>query len=125
VCGTWGVLAVGLFADGSYGNGWNGISGGVTGLFYGDPGQFVAQIFHAGFNFLWAWGVMWLIIKGASKFIQIRVSPEAEIEGLDMPEFGVLAYPDYVMSHSSAGNVSDGAIDVVATGGAGVTGETS
>ena len=31
--------------------------------------------------------------------MKIRVSPEVEIEGLDMPEFGVLAYPDFVLHH--------------------------
>src|SRR5205807_534552 len=35
VCGAWGVLAVGLFADGTYGAGWNGIGGSVAGVFYG------------------------------------------------------------------------------------------
>src|SRR5678809_855486 len=42
--GLWGILSVGLFADGTYGDGVNGVSGkGITGLFYGDGGQFVAQ----------------------------------------------------------------------------------
>ncbi len=27
MCGLWGVLAVGLFADGTYGFGWNGVAG--------------------------------------------------------------------------------------------------
>src|SRR5213075_1911333 len=35
VCGLWGVLAVGLLADGTYGAGWNGVDGAVRGLFYG------------------------------------------------------------------------------------------
>src|SRR5205814_4616310 len=45
-CGLYGVLCVGLFADGTsnYGGSWNGVDGSVTGLFYGDPGQFVAQL---------------------------------------------------------------------------------
>jgi Amt family ammonium transporter len=25
VCGLWGALALGIFADGSYGDGWNGV----------------------------------------------------------------------------------------------------
>src|SRR5438045_1845159 len=37
--GAWGVLAVGIFADGTYGSGWNGVNGNVTGLLYGDGGQ--------------------------------------------------------------------------------------
>src|SRR5260370_2006713 len=44
--GLWGVLSVGLFADGTsnYGGSWNGVNGSVTGLFYGDPSQLVAQL---------------------------------------------------------------------------------
>ena len=44
--GLWGVIAVGLFADGksNYGGAWNGVAGSVTGLFYGDAGQLVAQL---------------------------------------------------------------------------------
>src|SRR5207302_4766800 len=44
--GIWGVISVGLFADGksNYGGSWNGVSGSVTGLFYGDAGQLVAQL---------------------------------------------------------------------------------
>jgi len=105
--GAWGVLAVGLFADGTYPakavGGWNGIAGGVKGLFYGDGGQLVAQIFHVVVGFAWAWGVMWLIFAVGKQFIQIRVSPEAEIEGLDVPEFGVLCYPDFVLTSTHSG----------------------
>jgi Amt family ammonium transporter len=107
VNGAWGVLAVGLFADGTYGIGWNGVGAtsthGVRGLFYGDGGQLVAQLFHVVVGFIWAWGITWLIFKIAKNFMQIRVSPEAEIEGLDVPEFGVLCYPDFVLSHASSG----------------------
>ena len=35
VNGAWGCLSLGLFADGTYGDGWNGVAGKVTGLFYG------------------------------------------------------------------------------------------
>jgi ammonium transporter, Amt family len=107
MCGAWGVLSVGLFADGTYGIGWNGVKAtstkGVTGLFYGDGGQLIAQVFHVVIGFLWAWGITWLIFTIAKNFMQIRVSPEVELQGLDMPEFGVLAYPDFVLSHSGGG----------------------
>ena len=110
--GAWGVLAVGFFADGTYGVGWNGVGAtstqGVRGLFYGDGGQLVAQVFHVVVGFIWAWGVTWVIFKIAKNFMQIRVSPEVEIQGLDMPEFGVLAYPDFVLTsaHSGSHNVA-------------------
>ena len=42
--GAWGVLSLGLFADGSYGDGWNGVPGTVKGLFYGDGKQFLAEL---------------------------------------------------------------------------------
>ena len=110
--GAWGVLAVGLFADGTYGIGWNGVGAtsthGVRGLFYGDVGQLGAQMFHVVIGFIWAWGVTWLIFKVAKNFMKIRVSEEVELEGLDMPEFGVLAYPDFVLHHAAAGHVETG-----------------
>ncbi len=117
--GAWGVLAVGLFADGTYGIGWNGVGAasthGVRGLFYGDPGQLAAQAMHVVVGFLWAWGITYLIFKVAKNFMQIRVSPEAEIEGLDVPEFGALAYPDFVLHHSVPGHVTEGAVDAAVT----------
>jgi ammonium transporter, Amt family len=100
-CGAWGLLAVGLFADGTYGIGWNGISAnalhGVQGIFYGDPGQLMAQIVSIFVNFAWAWGAMWVLFRIAMRFMQTRVSPEVEIEGLDEGEFGQVAYPDFVL----------------------------
>jgi hypothetical protein len=44
VNGAWGVVSLGLFADGTYGDGWNGVAGTVKGLFYGDGSQLVAQL---------------------------------------------------------------------------------
>jgi Amt family ammonium transporter len=115
------VLAVGIFADGTYGGGWNGISGNVTGILYSGTGwgQLAAQIMHVVIGFAWAWGVTWIIFVIAKNFMQIRVSPEAELEGLDVPEFGVLCYPDFVLHHASVGHVTTGAeeIDVTATTG--------
>jgi Amt family ammonium transporter len=97
VNGLWGILALGLFADGTYGAGWNGVAGNVTGLFYGDAGQLVAQaiggvtnIVAVGALTLLAWSVTSLVTRGH------RVSAEAEELGLDLPEMGALAYPDTV-----------------------------
>src|SRR3989449_7127663 len=44
--GLWGVISVGLFADGTsnYGGSWNGVNGSVTGLFYWDPSPFGGRV---------------------------------------------------------------------------------
>jgi ammonium transporter, Amt family len=44
VNGFWGILSLGLFADGSFGDRWNGVPGTVKGLFYGDRKQFIAEL---------------------------------------------------------------------------------
>jgi Amt family ammonium transporter len=97
VNGFWGVLAVGLFADGSYGDGFNGVAGGVTGLFYGDASQLLAQLIAIGVLLVWGLGVSFLFFKLLDKVWGLRVAPEDELEGLDVPEMGVLAYPDQQM----------------------------
>jgi Amt family ammonium transporter len=111
LCGTLGVLSVGIFADGTYGAGWNGVSGNVKGLLYGDGGQLLAQVAHAVLGFVWAFGVTWIIFTVAKRFMAIRVSADAEIEGLDVPEFGALCYPDFVLTtgHGSAVGASNAA----------------
>ena len=97
--GLWGVISVGLFADGksNYGGAWNGVSGSVTGLFYGDAGQLVAQLIGVatliGFVFTLSF-VFNLLIDW---FVGQRVSAKAELEGLDIPEMGSLGYPEFVL----------------------------
>ena len=104
VNGLWGVISVGLFADGTsnYGGGWNGVSGSVRGLFYGDPTQLIAQLIGVvtllGFVFSLSFAfntlVDWLVGQ--------RVSPESELEGLDIPEMGSLGYPEFVLKMQRA-----------------------
>jgi Amt family ammonium transporter len=101
VCGAFGVLCTGIFADGTYGAGWNGVAGNVKGLLYGDFGQFGAQVIDVVVGFIWAFGVMFVLFSIWKMFAQVRVSPEAEIEGLDVPEFGAACYPDFVLHPSS------------------------
>jgi Amt family ammonium transporter len=97
--GIWGVISLGLFADGksNYGGSWNAVPGNVTGLFYGDPGQLVAQligvatllgvVFTLGFVFNLL--IDWCVGQ--------RVAPKVELAGLDIPEMGALCYPDFVL----------------------------
>ncbi len=97
--GLWGVIAVGLFADGTsnYGGSWNGVSGSVRGLFYGDPGQLIAQLIGVvtllGFVFTLSYIVNVLV----DWLVGQRVSPESELEGLDIPEMGALGYPEFAL----------------------------
>jgi Amt family ammonium transporter len=85
--GLFGLLCVGLFADGTYG---------VTGLFYGNPGQLVAQFISMAVVAVWAFGLGFLTFKIMDKTMGIRVSPEEELQGLDVFEHGTPAYPDFV-----------------------------
>jgi hypothetical protein len=64
---------------------------------------------------------MWIIFTIAKNFMQVRVSPEVELQGLDMPEFGVLAYPDFVQSHSGGGGHVSGGATVPSASGATTT----
>ena len=106
--GLWGVLSVGLFADGrsNYGGGWNGVSGSVKGLFYGDAGQLVAQLIGIAtllgvvFTLAFVWN--WLI----DIFIGQRVSAKTELAGLDIPEMGALCYPDFQLKAQEYGSSS-------------------
>jgi Amt family ammonium transporter len=92
VNGAWGCLALGLFADGTYGDGWNGVSGTVKGLFYGDPSQFVAQCVGVAANIVYIGIVGFLVFKLIDKLVGLRVNPKDEIEGLDIPEMGCPGY---------------------------------
>ncbi len=103
VCGAWGVLSLGLFADGAYGSGWNGVPGTVRGLFYGDPGQFVAECIGMLTCFVFVFVTFYAFFKIVDAVVGNRVSAEDEIAGLDMPEMGVLGYPDFVLTPGHEG----------------------
>ncbi|HEY4323536.1 MAG TPA: ammonium transporter [Mucilaginibacter sp.] len=92
--GAWGVLALGLFADGSYGDGWNGVKGTVKGLFYGDASQFVAECIGALTCAIFVFVVMYVFFKIQNKISPIRTPEADEIAGLDIPEMGVHGYVD-------------------------------
>jgi ammonium transporter, Amt family len=92
--GCWGVLSLGLFADGSYGDGWNGVAGPVKGLFYGDSKQFLAELIGALTCAIFVFVVMYFFFKLCAKTIGLRSTPEEEMAGLDIPEMGVHGYVD-------------------------------
>jgi Amt family ammonium transporter len=92
--GLWGLFALGLFADGSYGEGWNGVAGTVRGLFYGGGGgQLAAQAISVAVVVIWAFGLMYAFFRLQKRIQGIRVTRDEEMIGLDIPEMGVPAYP--------------------------------
>lgn len=94
VNGAWGVLSLGLFADGSYGDGWNGVPGTVKGLFYGDTKQFLAQCIGTLTCAVFVFTVMYVFFKVLNKVIPLRSKEADEIAGLDIAETGVHGYVD-------------------------------
>lgn len=101
VNGAWGILALGLLADGSYGDGLNGVAGTVRGLFYGGGfGQLGAQMLAVGVAAVWGVGLSYLFFKAWNALFGLRVKAEDELSGLDVPEMGVWGYPEF----SLAGN---------------------
>lgn len=92
--GAWGCLSLGLFADGTYGDGWNGVPGTVKGLFYGDGKQFIAELIGVLTCAVFVFVVMYIFFKVSNKITPIRVPQEVEINGLDIPEMGVHGYVD-------------------------------
>jgi Amt family ammonium transporter len=92
VCGIWGTIAVGLLADGSYGEGWNGVAGPVRGLLFGDAGQLAAQLVGVTTNLIVCFALSLLFFRVVERLLGNRVSPEAEMSGLDATEVGSDAY---------------------------------
>jgi Amt family ammonium transporter len=93
-CGAWGVISLGLFADGTYGDGLNGVEGTVRGLFYGGGTQFIAQIIGTLTCVVFIFTISYAFFKIMDMVMGMRVSREVELEGLDVPEMGVHGYPE-------------------------------
>ncbi|MFM9138216.1 MAG: ammonium transporter [Actinomycetota bacterium] len=102
VGGLLGVLSVGVFANGSYGAGWNGSSvEGVAGILYGDSGQLGAQALGAVTILVVNSALSGVFFAIQKKVLKkgLRSSQQDELDGLDIAEMGVLAYPEFQGSH--------------------------
>jgi Amt family ammonium transporter len=88
VCGAWGTLAVGLFAQEAY--------GGVNGLFFGGGiSQLITQFIGVVSVFAWV-AITALILFGLIKLtVGLRVSREEELKGLDIGEHGMESYAGF------------------------------
>ena len=106
VCGMFGVLSVGIFADGAYGAGWNltdtakTADHGVTGILYDfslGSGQLAAQAIGCLVIATVMFGIVFAFFKIQNALTPggIRSDEADELAGLDLPEMGVLAYPEF------------------------------
>src|SRR4051812_32476220 len=105
VCGAFGVLCLGIFADGTYGAGWNNVGWhdymgapgkGVTGLLYGDGKQFIAQVVGVCVSVGWNGLIGGIIFKWFDLMVGTRAPAAIEIAGLDVPEMGLPGYPEFI-----------------------------
>jgi Amt family ammonium transporter len=110
VCGIFGVLCIGIFASGDYGGGWNltkagpaANASGVTGIIY----DFSLGIRQLGAQAIGALVIIFVMGGLAYAFFKIQnavmkggIRPDAdvELEGLDIPEMGVYAYVDDIVT---------------------------
>jgi Amt family ammonium transporter len=77
MCGVWGALATGLFANPA-------ITEGAAGLFYGNPGQLWTQLISiVGTAVFTAVGTLIVIFVTKALTGGLRVENEAEVQGLD------------------------------------------
>jgi Amt family ammonium transporter len=92
VCGSWGCLALGLFANGKYGDGYNGVAGNVTGLFYGAPKQLVAECVGLLANVAFVAPAAYVGFLVIDRLVGNRSNADDEIQGLSMGEIGIEGY---------------------------------
>ena len=139
--GAWGALSVGLFANGSFGAGWNGVhklfkdgavqvlvnngadsvvrykallaagwqDEGITGAFgklfgahFNDWTQLGAQIIGTLTCIVFVGTAALVWFKLARLVSPLRANVEEEVQGLDIPEMGAEAYPDYQLTDKSS-----------------------
>lgn len=86
VCGAWGTLAAGLFDTG-------GLSVSVISV----------QLIGIAACFAWTFPTAFGLFKLLEKTLGLRVSPEEEMEGLDLCEHGGTAYPNFEVYNYDGG----------------------
>ena len=125
LCGLWGTLSLGFFACGSFSAAGSSPTGipvidpvnnpALTGLFYGGgwkvvEAQCIGILIIHGCTFAIAMAMFGVL----NLFGILRISREGELEGMDIHEHGMPAYPEYVYSPSAsptgmpAGNINGG-----------------
>jgi Amt family ammonium transporter len=118
ICGSFGAICVGIFANGKYGLGANGVErgafdaatgkfgadnptvleDGVRGVLYGDVGQLWAQLITVATVWIFGMGMAYVWFKVSNLITPIRAKAEDEVAGLDGPEMGAHGYPDFALT---------------------------
>jgi Amt family ammonium transporter len=96
--GIWGTLALGLFYDNDVATSVAALATGLS-RFEQTLVQLKGIVTVGAFSFV-ASMAFWFAIKA---IMGVRVSPEEELEGLDMGEHGNSAYPDFAVHSSFSG----------------------
>ena len=108
VNGIWGTISLGLFASGQFSViGSDPISpdltNKLTGLFYGGGSKvLIAQVVGSAIVTIATFGVSLAVMYAIDAFGVLRLSKEGELDGMDIHEHGISAYPEYVISALAA-----------------------
>ena len=108
VNGIWGTISLGLFASGQFSAiGSDPISpdltNKLTGLFYGGGSQVLkAQLIGSAIVTIATFGVSMAVMYAIDAFGLLRLSKVGELDGMDIHEHGISAYPEYVISALAA-----------------------
>ena len=108
VNGIWGTISLGLFASGQFSAiGSDPISpdlaNKLTGLFYGGGSQVLkAQLIGSAIVTIATFSVSMAVMYAIDAFGLLRLSKVGELDGMDIHEHGISAYPEYVISALAA-----------------------
>ena len=87
---------------------WGTLAAGIFNLGVTSPKIIGVQLPGIGAAFLWVFPTAFLMFQLIDKTVGLRVSPEEEMEGLDLAEHGGIAYPDFGISSYSGIGFSGG-----------------
>ena len=90
----------------------------MKGLFYGDGGQFVAQVVNCVVLIVFCSVMCIVFFKLVDRVVGLRSLEADEITGLDLPEMGAIAYPDFLEAQGSVFvSAGDSIVASTSTGG--------
>ena len=92
VCGALGTILAAVLHENVF-----------SGAEYDMVGQLTTQLMGVGTAFVWTFGTAFILFQAIKATVGLRVSPEEELEGLDIAEHGAFAYPDFVMAPEGEG----------------------